>query len=86
MFERLLESGGERTACRIMVELLAMAHERGCEAELAGLLEADVAARRSPMAGLRARYSPDPGQLPTVVVKLGGLASRNALIGWGEAA
>jgi hypothetical protein len=64
-----------------------MAHERACEAELAGLLEADLAARRCPdIAALRSRFSPDPAELPAVTVKLGGLACYDSLIGWGEAA
>nr|WP_233999995.1 IS21 family transposase [Porphyrobacter sp. TH134] len=87
MFEHLLEQEGEHSACRITVDLLAMAHERACEAELAGLLEADLAARRCPdIAALRSRFSPDPEQLPQVDVKLGHLASYDSLIGWGEAA
>lgn len=87
MFEHLLEHEGEHAACRITVDLLAMAHERACEAELAGLLEADLAARRCPdIAALRTRFSPDPEQLPQVDVKLGHLASYDSLIGWGEAA
>jgi len=87
MFEHLLEHQGERAACRITVDLLAMAHERACEAELAGMLEADLAARRCPdIAALRSRFSPDPEQLPQVDVKLGPLASYDSLIGWGEAA
>src|SRR3546814_2538607 len=36
MFERLLEAMSERDACRKMVELLSMAHERACEAEQIG--------------------------------------------------
>ena len=64
-----------------------MAHERACEAELATLLEGDLAARRSPdIPSLRARFSPDPAALPEVVVELGELASYDSLIGWGEAA
>src|SRR3546814_6461769 len=42
MFERLLEAMSERDACRKMVELLSMAHERACEAELADLLAQDL--------------------------------------------
>ncbi|WP_336966646.1 hypothetical protein [Sphingobium aquiterrae] len=87
MFEHLLECEGERGACRIIVDLLAMAHERACEAELAGLLQADLVARRTPdIAALRARFSPDPAALPEVVVELGELASYDSLIGLGEAA
>ena len=37
-FDALLSSGSERDACRTMVALLALAHDRGCEAELAGCL------------------------------------------------
>src|SRR3546814_6172001 len=39
MFDRLLERLAERVACRTMVELLSLAHERACEAELAAVLE-----------------------------------------------
>jgi len=37
MFAVLLEAVGEREARRITVDLLALAHDRGCEAELAAL-------------------------------------------------
>jgi hypothetical protein len=36
-FDALLERLPEKQACRIMVDLLALAHDRGCEAELAAL-------------------------------------------------
>jgi hypothetical protein len=32
-FDRLLETIAEMSACQLMVNLLALAHERGCEAE-----------------------------------------------------
>ena len=86
MFEHLLEATGERPACRMMVDLLAMAHERACEAELADLLKADLAARRTPdIAALRGRFAPDPASLPEVVVQAVALSSYNGLI-MGEAA
>jgi hypothetical protein len=70
-FEALLERLPEKKACRIMVELLALAHDRGCEAELASVLAADLAAGQLPdLAALRARFAPDPARLPTVVVHL----------------
>src|ERR1700681_528610 len=47
-FDRLLETMAEKPACRLMVNLLALAHDRGCEAELAAILEADLDARRLP--------------------------------------
>ena len=34
-WDRLIEAGPPRTACRVMVALLSLAHERACEAELA---------------------------------------------------
>ena len=59
-----------------MVELLALAHERGCERELADHLSAGLEARRLPdMAALRDRFSPDPAALPVVTVHLATLAS-----------
>ncbi|HYW77372.1 MAG TPA: IS21 family transposase [Gammaproteobacteria bacterium] len=80
-FEALLEREGERAACRITVELLAIAHERGCEAELAAALEAELDAGRLPeLAALRARFGPDPAQLPTVEVDTAELASYQALL------
>ena len=80
-FERLLEQMPERAACRVMVELLALAHERACEAELAEILAADLDARCLPdMAALRARFSPDPAALPAVVVRLTPLAAYDALL------
>lgn len=88
-FERLIECLPQRQACRQTVELLALAHDRGCEAELAQVLAADLLANRLPdMAALRARFSPDPAALPTVVVQLTPLAAYEALLGgdMGEAA
>lgn len=80
-FDRLIESLPERQACRTMVELLALAHERGCERELADELAAALNARQLPnMAALRARFAPDPATLPNVVVRLAGLDAYEALI------
>ena len=39
MFDALLDAVGERLACRRMVDLLALAHDRGCEAQLAAHLQ-----------------------------------------------
>lgn len=80
-FDILREQLPEPRACRLMVELLALAHERACEAELADLLEADLAAGRLPdMARLRARFAPDPASLPTIVVPLVSLDTYNDLL------
>jgi len=87
MFDYLLDHDGDRVACKTITELLAMAHERACEAELAGILEADLAAQRHPdIDTLRAHFAPNPAQFPQVVVELGNLASYDSLIGLGEAA
>lgn len=81
-FEALLERRSERQACRTMVELLAMAHERNCEAELADQLAACLQAGQAPdMAALRTRFAPDAEQLPKVVVRLAPLVAYDALIG-----
>lgn len=81
-FHMLLEQLPERQACRTMVDLLAMAHERGCESELADQLAACLEAGRLPdMGDLRARFAPDPSRLPNVVVRLASLNAYEALIG-----
>ncbi len=88
-FDRLLEKIPEKSACRLMVSLLALAHERGCESELATLLTADLAAGQLPdITALRARFAPDPAALPEVVVHLSSLIAYEALLGaaMGEAA
>ena len=88
-FNRLLEKLPEKSACRMMVDLLALAHDRGCEAELASILDSDLAANQLPdMAGLRERFAPDPAALPEVVVQLTPLSAYEELLGdnVGEAA
>src|SRR3546814_17925686 len=78
MFERLLEAMSERDACRKMVELLSMANERACEAELADLLAKDLDEGRPPdIAGWRKSFWPDPAALPEVGGEIGqrGIAS-----------
>ena len=85
-FDRLIDALPERAACRQMVELLSLAHERGCEAELAAMLAECLAANRLPdLAALRLRFAPDPAALPEVVVELTPLSDYDALL-VGEAA
>lgn len=80
-FERLREALPLRTACKTMVELLRLAHERSCEAQLAELLAEDLAQRRLPdLDALWARFAPDPARLPEVSVQLAPLADYEALI------
>ena len=82
MFDRLLEKLPEKSACRMMVDLLALAHDRGCEAELATILEDDLAANQLPeMAALRELFAPDPAALPDVTVRLTPLSAYEELLG-----
>ena len=71
VFEALLAAGSERQACTITVGLLSLAHERGCEAELAHRLDADLDAGRLPdLPGLRERFQPAAPAITDVVVEL----------------
>jgi plasmid stability protein len=80
-FERLLEAGSDKIACRQMVELLAMAHERACEAELAKALTAGLAEAQLPdMDALRRRFAPRLTALPEVVVALTPLSAYDVLL------
>jgi hypothetical protein len=82
MFGRLLEKLPEKSACRIMVDLLALAHDRGCEAELATILDDDLAANQLPdMAALRELFAPDAAALPEVTVHLTPLSAYEELLG-----
>ena len=80
MFDYLCERLTPRSACKLMVELLSLAHERACEAQLAGILSECLAARRVPdLKELRARFVPDLSSLPEVRVELTPLAQYEAL-------
>jgi len=80
-FEALLATGNERHACRTMVGLLALAHERTCEAELAVALDADLDAGRLPdLDVLHRRFTPAEVAVPHVTVELADLAAYDALI------
>ncbi|MBV0913766.1 IS21 family transposase [Rhodobacteraceae bacterium ASV31] len=72
-----------REACRRMVDLLFIAHDQTCEAELAHLLADDPAAGRVPDPDLLAsRLSPMPTALPrNVAVAHPSLDSFDALLG-----
>ena len=70
-----------RIACRIMVGLLALAHDRACEAELALELEAILAADKLPdLALLQQRFMPSPATVPTVTVTLPAAVAYDALL------
>ncbi|MFG1366055.1 IS21 family transposase [Xanthobacter sp. V7C-1B] len=70
----------ERAACKLVVGALAIAHERGCEADLAALIDASLDAGSMPdLRELRARFAPDPEALPHVTVTMTPLSAYDAL-------
>jgi hypothetical protein len=80
-FDALREAGDDRHACKVTVELLALAHERACEAELAEAIAADLDAGRLPdPIGLRARFRPEEAAVPSVTVELAPLHLYDALV------
>jgi transposase InsO family protein len=79
-FEALLAGLPARTACRTMVDILALAHERACEAELADLLAADLDQGQLPdLPTLRAFFLPDAQAMPEVKVALTPLTAYDEL-------
>jgi hypothetical protein len=86
-WEALIVSGSARAACRTMVGLLALAHDRACEAELATALDAILDAGELPdLAALRERFEPTCTSIvPAVMVTLPPLACYDALVGGGPA-
>ncbi|MBU3032412.1 IS21 family transposase [Paracoccus sp. XHP0099] len=80
-FDLLCERLSDRQACKITVELLALAHDRGCEVELAGELARVLGADTLPdLAALRRKFAPDPAELPVVSVRPVSLGSYEALV------
>src|SRR5262252_5234102 len=70
-FEALLAKQNEKQTCRTMVGLLALAHDRACEAELADAIDADLDAGRLPeLDRLRERFTTDRVAIPQVAVAL----------------
>jgi hypothetical protein len=79
-FEALLASEGDKHACRTMVGLLALAHDRACEAELAEAIEAALDAGELPQLDrLRERFRPDGDAIPDVAVVLTPLSAYDEL-------
>ena len=79
-FEALLAGVGEKHACRTMVGLLALAHDRACEAELADAIATDLDAGRLPdLASMRERFRPEAASIPEVVVELAPLSAYDEL-------
>jgi hypothetical protein len=80
-FEFLRQEMAERAACKLMVALLSLAHDRSCEAQLATVLADDLDHRRLPdIYALLARFAPDPARLPEVSVQLAPLSSYDVLM------
>ena len=70
-FEALLAADGEKRACRTLVGLLALAHDRACEAELADIIDAELDAGRLPdLDHLGQHFAPDPATIPEITVEL----------------
>lgn len=80
-FEALVAHLPEKLACKVTVELLALAHDRGCERELAEELDGVLEAGQLPdPVALRRMFGPDPADLPTVSVLEVSLESYDALV------
>ena len=79
-FEVLLAKESEKQACRTMVGLLALAHDRACEAALAHAIDADLDASSLPdLDRLRDRFKPDQAVIPHVAVELVPLSAYDEL-------
>jgi hypothetical protein len=80
-WEALIAAEPARGACRIMVGLLELAHERACEAELAHAIEAALDQQRLPdLAMLRQQFAPSASAIPTVTVALPAAVAYDALL------
>ena len=79
-FESLCAEVGDKRACKVTVELLALAHDRACEAELAQIIDEDLDAGRLPdLATLRERFGPSPASVPVIEVQLAPLSTYDEL-------
>ncbi|WP_299657191.1 IS21 family transposase [uncultured Jannaschia sp.] len=80
LYDAAMEALPERAACKLVVGALAIAHERGCEADLAALIDASLDAGDLPaLATIQARFQPDPEALPQVTVTMAPLSVYDAL-------
>src|ERR1700760_320733 len=65
VFDALLARNGEKRACRTVVALLALAHERACEGELAATIDAELDAGKLPdLDALARRFAPASVTVP----------------------
>jgi hypothetical protein len=80
-FDVLLESKGEKIACQTIVGLLALAHERACEAELASIIDKELDAGQLPeLSVLTTYFAPKHTAMPAVVVNLPTLAVYDEIV------
>ena len=80
LYAAAMEALPERAACKLVVGVLALAHERGCEADLAAAIDIELNAGAVPdLAELSARFAPDPQALPHVTIALTPLSAYDAL-------
>jgi transposase InsO family protein len=87
LYDAAMETLPERAACKLVVGALAIAHERGVEADLAALIDASLDAGTLPtLADLRDRFAPDPDALPQVTVTLTPLSAYDVLTAAAEGA
>ncbi len=81
LFEAAMGALPAKRACRLTIDALALAHERGCEAELAAVIAEALDAGALPdMATLRRRFAPDPATLPKIEIPRRSLADYDALM------
>ncbi len=80
-WEALTAAGSARDAARTMVGLLALAHDRGVEADLAAALDATLEVGELPeLAAMLRRFTPTTAAAPDVSVILPPLAAYDRLI------
>jgi hypothetical protein len=80
-WETLLAAGSARDAARTMVGLLALAHDRGVEADLAAAIDAGLDVGEPPdLAAMLRRFTPVAAAAPEVLVILPPLATFDRLI------
>src|ERR1700716_2372120 len=80
-FEALVAKESEKQACRTMVGLLALAHDRACEAELAAAIDGELDAGRLPdLDTLGRRFAPNPAAVPDIIIELAPLHLYDELV------
>jgi hypothetical protein len=80
-WEALAANLDQRTACKTMVGLLWLAHDRACEAELAGILQQILDGGDLPdLTVLEQRFQPAEASVPHVTVRMPDAATYDALL------